>query len=75
MAREAVEAALAGVPQEVARRGKPGVVVVSAAEFARLSRVHEKRQPSLLEAIASCPDPDFDFTSDRPNIVLRDIEF
>ena len=70
-----VEAALAGVPQEVSRRGKPAVVVIAADDYARLSRGHEARQPSLLEVIASCPDPDFDFTSDRPKIVLRDIGF
>ena len=31
-----VEAALSGRPQEVSRRGKPAVVVVAAAEYARL---------------------------------------
>lgn len=31
-----VDAALAGVPQEVSRRGKPAVVVLSAAEYQRL---------------------------------------
>ena len=32
-----VDAALAGTPQEVTRRGRPAVVVVSAAQFARLA--------------------------------------
>ena len=31
-----VDAALAGQPQEVSRRGKPAVVVLSAAEYARI---------------------------------------
>ncbi|MCE8440088.1 type II toxin-antitoxin system Phd/YefM family antitoxin, partial [Rhodovulum sulfidophilum] len=31
-----VEAALAGVPQEVTRRGKPAVVVLSADDYRRL---------------------------------------
>ena len=31
-----VDAALAGQPQEVSRRGKPAVVVLSAAEYARM---------------------------------------
>lgn len=31
-----VDAALAGAPQEVSRRGKPAVVVLSAAEYQRL---------------------------------------
>ena len=31
-----VDAALAGTPQQVTRRGKPAVVVVSAAAYAKL---------------------------------------
>lgn len=31
-----VDAALAGAPQEVTRRGRPAVVVVSAEQYARL---------------------------------------
>jgi antitoxin Phd len=70
-----VEAALAGVPQEVTRRGKPAVVVIAAEDYARLQETATKARPSIFEAIAACPDPDFDFTSDRPKFALRDIDF
>ena len=33
-----VEAALAGEPQQVTRRGRPAVVVVSAEDWARMTR-------------------------------------
>ena len=39
-----VDAALAGRPQEVSRRGKPAVVVVSAEEYHRLVRAAQARQ-------------------------------
>jgi antitoxin Phd len=70
-----VEAALAGVPQEVSRRGKPAVVVIAADDYARLRETAGRRLPSIFEAIAACPDPDFDFTTDRPKTTMRDIEF
>lgn len=72
-----VEAALAGVPQEVSRRGKPAVVVVSAEEYARLSEGVKVSRPSLLEYLAGMPvsgDED-DFLKDRPDVKMRDIEF
>ncbi|WP_308916573.1 type II toxin-antitoxin system Phd/YefM family antitoxin [Jannaschia sp. LMIT008] len=38
-----VDAAMAGEPQEVTRRGKPAVVVVSVEEWRRLSEASQTR--------------------------------
>jgi antitoxin Phd len=70
-----VEAELAGVPHEVTRRGRPAVVVIAAEDYARLNETAGQQRPSIVEAIAACPDPDFDSTGDRTKIIMRDIAF
>lgn len=50
-----VEAALAGRPQEVSRRGKPAVVVISAEEYHRLVRAAGERRESFAEHLMSFP--------------------
>jgi antitoxin Phd len=68
-----VEAALAGQPQEVSRRGKPAVVVISAKEFARLNAAAAKERGSFLEHLMAFPGGLDE--NDRPRAVPRDIEF
>lgn len=48
-----VDAALAGAPQEVTRRGRPAVVVVSAEQYARLLRGGPKQ--GFAEHLLSLP--------------------
>jgi antitoxin Phd len=73
-----VDAAMAGTPQEVTRRGKPAVVVISAEEFARLNAVAAgKARPSFVEHLLAFPQPpkgmeDFEF--ERMVVVPRDID-
>ncbi|WP_068118898.1 type II toxin-antitoxin system Phd/YefM family antitoxin [Tropicimonas marinistellae] len=50
-----VDAALAGRPQEVSRRGKPAVVVVSAEEYYRLVAEARANRGSFLDHLAAFP--------------------
>lgn len=56
-----VDAALAGSPQSVTRRGKPAVVVVSAEEYERLCRFEKVNAPSLGELLLEIPQDDLEF--------------
>ncbi|MFV0361295.1 type II toxin-antitoxin system Phd/YefM family antitoxin [Tropicimonas sp.] len=66
-----VEAALAGRPQAVSRRGKPAVVVVSAAEYARLVEAAKARRESFAEHLMAFPGSEVE----RLDAVPRDVEF
>lgn len=50
-----VEAALAGQPQEVSRRGKPAVVVMSAEEYHRLVTQASGHRESFAEHLLAFP--------------------
>lgn len=72
-----VDAAMAGEPQEVSRRGKPAVVVISAEEFARLKAGAVRERGSFLDFLAARPvrgDEEW-LVPDRTKVPLRDIEF
>ena len=56
-----VDAALAGEPQRVARRGQPAVVVVAAEEFERLCRMEKSNAPTLGELLLEIPQDDGEF--------------
>ena len=66
-----VEKALAGDPQEVTRRGKPAVVVVSSEEYTRLLNAAAKAQGSFVEHLLGFPDLEIEPAKARP----RDVEF
>lgn len=66
-----VEAAMAGRPQEVSRRGKPAVVVISAEEYHRLLKEAKARRESFADHLLSFPGDDFE----RSNVNLRDVDF
>ena len=73
-----VEAAMAGEPQQVTRRGKPAVVVVSATEFARLNEAAVRNRGSFLDHLLARPvlegEEDW-LVSDRTQVPVRDVEF
>ncbi len=50
-----VEAALAGTPQAVTRRGKPAVVVLSAEEYHRLLEGAVKARESFADHLLAFP--------------------
>ena len=50
-----VDAALAGEPQRVTRRGRPAVVVLAAREYERLRRLEQADAPTLGELLLEIP--------------------
>ncbi|ARE42442.1 VapB protein (antitoxin to VapC) (plasmid) [Rhodovulum sp. P5] len=52
---EVVNAALAGTPQEISRRGKPAVVVLSASAYADMKARVTAERPSFAEHLARFP--------------------
>lgn len=56
-----VNAALAGEPQRVTRRGQPAVIVIAAEEYERLCQAEKAGAPDFIEhllAIPQAPDDD-----------------
>ena len=66
-----VDAALAGTPQEVSRRGKPAVVVVSAEVYARLVSGAQQQRESFAEHLLAFPGADVE----RAEAAPRDVTF
>ena len=66
-----VDAALAGRPQEVSRRGKPAVVVLSVDEYRKLSAHAERTRGSFAAHLLAFPGPDLERMSAKP----RDVSF
>ncbi len=66
-----VDAALSGHPQEVSRRGKPAVVVLSAEEYHRLVQAARSQRGSFQDHLLAFPEGDCDRARAEP----RDVEF
>ena len=66
-----VDAALAGTPQEVSRRGKPAVVVLSAEAYQRLFSAAVEARGSLKDHLMAFPGADIERAGARP----RDVTF
>ena len=64
-----VNAALAGEPQIVTRRGRPVVVVLAVDEYERLRRLEEAGTPTLGGLLLESPQDDHDF--ERMSIPAR----
>ena len=58
---ELVNAALAGEPQRVTRRGQPAVVVLSAEEYDRLCRLERSHAPTFGQLLIEIPQDDQEF--------------
>ena len=56
-----VDAALAGAPQRVTRRGRPAVVVLAADEYERLRRLEKANAPTLAGLLLDIPQDDQEF--------------
>ena len=69
---ELVNAALAGEPQKVTRRGLLAVVVLSAEEYERLCRLDKSDAPTLGQLLLSIPQDDQEF--ERLSIPTRPLE-
>lgn len=66
-----VEAALAGRPQRVSRRGKPVVVVVAAVDYDRLLGAAEGARGSFVDHLLAFSGEDVP----RAGMVPRDVTF
>ncbi|MPL83924.1 prevent-host-death family protein [Rhodobacter sp. 140A] len=69
-----VEAALAGQPQQVTRRGKPAVVVLSAADYARMQAAATAHRGSFAAHLRAFPKGGA-LPEDRPAVTPRDVAF
>ena len=68
-----VDAALAGSPQCVTRRGKPAVVVLAVEEYERLRRNAKAAAPTFVDMLLAMPQDDGEF--ERWPMQVRDVEF
>jgi antitoxin Phd len=68
-----VAAAIKGAPQTVTRRGKPAVVVLSIAEYHRLSRREAGEAPNFADHLLSMPQDDGSLQ--RGRIKPRNVDF
>jgi antitoxin Phd len=66
-----VDAALAGTRQEVSRRGKPTVVVLSADEYHRNLKGAVAARESFADHLMACPGTDMPHAQVAP----RDVSF
>ena len=56
-----VDAAVAGEPQRINRRGKPAVVVLSVEEYERLCRLEKAKAPTFAALLLAIPQDDEEF--------------
>ena len=70
-----VDAALAGTPQEVSRRGKPAVVVLSAADYQQLLDGAVEHRESFAAHLLAFPAPESAQHIERAQVAPRDVEF
>jgi len=67
-----VNAALAGEPQQVTRRGEPAVVVLAVDEYERLRRMERADAPTFVELLLEIPQDDQEF--ERLAVPARQLE-
>lgn len=68
-----VDAALAGAPQRVTRRGRPAVVVLAAEEYERLIHLEKVRAPTFPDLLLAIPQGDGEF--ERIRLPPRPVDF
>lgn len=66
-----VDAALSGIPQQVTRRGKPAVVVLSEADYQRLLAGAIRARESFADHLLAFPGADLP----RAKAAPRDVGF
>lgn len=74
-----VNAALAGEPQTVTRRGVPAVVVLSVEDYQQLCQAEKAGAPNFIEHLLAIPKATDDDTFELPprtrDFRLREIDF
>ena len=66
-------AAVRGAPQTVTKRGKPAVVVLSVAQYQRLSQCEAAETPNFVAHILGTPQDDGAF--ERGPVKSRNVDF
>lgn len=66
-----VEAALDGRPQQVTRRGKPAVTIVSTRHYEEMLKLVRKNRGSFVDHLLAYPGEEIE----RVEVVMRDVEF
>ena len=64
-----VDAALAGHPQRVSRRGKPAVVVLATADYERLLDAARSQRGSFQDHLMAFPEAEVPRAEARPRAV------
>ena len=72
---EVVNAACAGAPPVVTKRGKPSVVVVSMTDYERFVAQGKIPAPRFTEFLLSMPGGGAGADASREDIALREVEF
>ena len=67
-----VEAAVAGDPQRVTKRGRPAVVVLGVDEYERLRRLERASAPALADLLLAVPQDGEEF--ERLRLVPRPVD-
>ncbi len=70
-----LNAALAGEPQTVTRRGVPAVVVLAVEDYQRLCQAEKAGAPTFIEHLLSIPKDGPEDLFDRLPLKLRDVEW
>lgn len=68
-----VDAALAGDPQHVTRRGRPAVVVLAVDEYERLRHLEKTNAPTFAELLLAIPQDGGEF--ERAQLPARPVDF
>lgn len=71
---EVVNAALAGEPQIVTRRGVPAVVVLAVDDYERLCQAEKAVVPTFIEHLRDIPKEGPEDMFNRIPLELRDVE-
>ena len=68
-----VAAAIKGTPQTLTRRGRPAVVVLSVAEYRRLTERQSAETPNFVDHLLGIPQDDRVF--ERGRVKPRNVDF
>ena len=73
-----VNAALAGEPQRVTRRGRPAVIAIAVEEYERLCQAERADAPGFIELLLAIPqapdDDDFELPTRTRDFRPREID-
>lgn len=72
---EVVNAACAGAPQVVTKRGKPSVVVLAMGDYEKFLERSKAPVPRFTEFLLSMPVDEVEMSPPRTDIALREVEF